>query len=348
LGDFSINIYLTLKFSLLRQYYFASKYLSFGFFLIRSACSLTKNLSSLKSTFSWEYLKKKAPNNPKTFNEKILYRMAYDRNELFKIISDKILVRNYVSEIIGEQYLTKLYASAESLNDIKFETLPETFVAKVNHGSGGLLGVWNGTPKNVSLPTKSKEIRWARYWVHPEKFNKDCALKMFDYWLNSDYGSQSLRTPEWAYQNMDRRILIEETLINEKGGLATQLNFWVFNGKVRMISVAGRNDAGHHTFAFFTQGWEQIQMQVFIKKLYPTSSPVPDKPDNLLQMIEVTELLSGNLDFVRVDLYNIEQRIVFGEMTVYPSAGECAYIPKKWTETLGSWWELNPMMSSHE
>jgi hypothetical protein len=89
-------------------------------------------------------------------------------------------------------------------------------------------------------------------------------------------------------------------------------------------------------------------MQVFIKKLYPTSSPVPAKPDNLLQMIEVAELLSGNLDFVRVDLYNIEKRIVFGEMTLYPSAGECAYIPKIWTETLGSWWELNPMMSSHE
>ena len=64
-------------------------------------------------------------------------------------------------------------------------------------------------------------------------------------------------------------------------------------------------------------------------------------------MIEVAELLSGNLDFIRVDLYNINERIVFGEMTLYPTAGECVYIPKVWTETIGSWWNLDLEMSSH-
>jgi len=274
--------------------------------------------------------------------------MAYDRNELFKIISDKLLVRNYVRDIIGEQYLTKLYASAENLNDINMDTLPESYVAKVNHGSGGLLGVWSGTPKGISLPTDTKEIRWARYWVHPENFNKDLALKMFDFWIKSDYGTQSLRSPEWAYQNMERRILIEETLLDDKGGLATQLNFWVFSGKVRMISVAGRDDLGHHTFAFFTKDWVRIEMTIFIKKIYKTTSPVPLKPENLLQMIKVAEQLSGNLDFVRVDLYSIQERIVFGEMTLYPTAGECVYIPKIWTETMGSWWNLDLKMSSYE
>ncbi len=315
--------------------------------MISSPLKLTANSISRKSAFSWEYLRKKATKHPTTFNEKILFRMAYDRNELFKIISDKLLVRNYVRDVIGEQYLTKLYASVENLNEINLDTLPESYVAKVNHGSGGLLGVWSGTPKEISLPADTKEIRWARYWVHPENFNKDLALKMFDYWINSDYGSQSLRTPEWAYQNMERRILIEETLLDDKGRLATQLHFWVFSGKVRMISVAGRDETGQHTFAFFTKDWAQIEMTIFIKRLYQTTSPVPEKPKNLSQMIEVAELLSGNLDFIRVDLYNINERIVFGEMTLYPTAGECVYIPKVWTETIGSWWNLDLEMSSH-
>ena len=294
------------------------------------------------------HLRKLATKTPKTFNEKVFYRMAYDRNDLFKIIADKLLVRNYVRDVIGEQYLTKLYDSVKNFNDIRWDILPESFVAKVNHGSGGMLGVWNGIPKEISLPAKSKEIKWARYWVHSENFDKDLALKIFEYWLSSDYGSQSLRTPEWAYRNMERRILIEETLIDDMGRLATQLQFWVFNGKTRMIAISGRNDEGGHTMAFFTSDWEQIQMQVFLKKLYQTTTPLPLKPNNLFQLIKVAEQLSGNLDFVRVDLYNLRERIVFGEMTLYPSAGECVYIPKIWNETLGSWWNTNLNTAPHE
>ena len=242
--------------------------------------------------------------NPSTYCEKIV-RMKLNDDPRFCRLSDKIEVRDYVAEKVGETYLTKLYATTHDPNAVDWASLPPSFVVKASHsgGSQGVMIVHDKTTEDVELLVKSC---------------KSALAEKFGYWTNESW-----------YRRIKPRLLIEELLNCGNGEIPLDFKFHCFNGKCNFIQV----DVGRftrHTRAFYSPDWE-IQDFTFN---YPQATPTP-APHNLTEMIEIAEKLADGFGFVRVDLYSLPTRVVFGEMTFAPESGWCKFQPKEWDKKLG-------------
>jgi hypothetical protein len=289
---------------------------------------------------SYSYLKKRAEINPINFNKKILHRMAFDRNPIFPMLTDKITVRDYVKERVGTNLLIPALAICDSVSHLNWQELPQEFVCKVSHGSGGLIGVDKNVDGNSELPIEIRRLSWQRFWVNPERFNPTSAEAMLKKWLSVSYEWMPGRSPEWAYAGLKPRIIVEELLIGPDSKISTQTQFYVFDGKVRLILKAGRNNDGKRTMNFYSLDWESLPVWfVGGSRFEHADSPQP-KPLNLSSMISIAECLGEGLDFVRVDLYDLGAGIRFGEMTLYPSAGESFLHPHNFNLELGLNWKL--------
>lgn len=245
--------------------------------------------------------------NLKTFNEKIQWLKLFDHNNLYTILADKYLVREYVKDKIGEQYLTKLYNVWDSANLIDFDQLPEQFVLKTNHASG----------TNIICSNKNAlgEI--------------DLVVKKLNKWLKIDY---HLLGKEWAYKNIKRKIICEELLTMPNGEDLVDYKFMCFNGKCEYIFIcSNRYSENGLNVDFYDTKWEKQPFQ----RHYPNSNIVHKRPNCLDKMIELANKLSESIPFVRVDFYLIENRIVFGEMTLYPGSGFEEFTPFEWDEKIG-------------
>jgi hypothetical protein len=289
---------------------------------------------------SYLYLKKRAESNPINFNKKILHRMAFDRNPLFPTLTDKIAVRNYVEERVGTNLLIPALAICDSVSHLNWQQLPREFVCKVSHGSGGLIGVDKNVDKDSELPVETRRLSWQRYWVNPERFNPASAEAMLKKWLSVSYEWVPGRSPEWAYAGLRPRIIVEELLIGPDSKISTQTQFYVFDGKVKLILNAGRNNDGKRTMNFYSLDWQNLPVWFFGGSKFEQAENPQPKPLNLSSMISIAECLGEGLDFVRVDLYDLGTEIRFGEMTLYPSAGEPFLHPHNFNLELGMHWKL--------
>ena len=294
--------------------------------------------------FSYEYLRNRAKKNPISFNDKIIFRMAYDRNPIFPILADKLAVRNYVKDCVGEEYLIPTLAVTDAPRLIDWEKLPNEFVCKVNHGSGGLIGVHFGVENEASLPSNFDLLKWQRYWVNPEKFNQSSASGMLSKWMSMNYEWQAGRSPEWAYKNIKPAIIIEKLLMNDNSTIALQTQLYVFNGRVRLIRIAGRNKDGSRTMTYFTPSWEFLPVGYTDGNKFLQPNPLIKKPKLLPELVSIAEALASNLDFARVDLFDLGNEVKFGEITIYPSAGEGFWSPRDFSFELGSYWDLDLSM----
>ena len=294
--------------------------------------------------YSYKYLRKRAGSEPVTFNEKILFRMAFDRNPVFSLVSDKLAVRKYVKDRVGESFLIPTLAIAASPLEIEWESLPNNFVCKVTHGSGGLIGVYERVEKEVLLPNNFDSLKWQRYWVNPEKFSQISASGMLSKWMSMNYEWQPGRSPEWAYKNIKPFIIVEKLLTNNQSKIALQTQLYVFDGQVKLIRKAGRKPDGTRTMTYFTPAWEHIPVTFSdSRKSLETDGPT-QKPRLLADLISVAEALAKDLDFARVDLFDLGEEIKFGEITIYPSAGEGFWSPRNFSAELGTHWNLDLLM----
>lgn len=207
-------------------------------------------------------------------------------------LTDKIKVRNYVKERIGEQHLTNLYGVWDNVNDIDFSKLPDKFVLKTNNGCG----------TNIIIRNKTSEL----------EINK--IKHQLKNWLNYPYASLSGQP---HYSLIEPKILAEEFLIQngEKDMLPYDYKFFCFNGEPQFILYyEGRKLNGHITpNMVFDLDWNPLKEKVN----HPTNHDVP-RPISLKEMIEISRKLSKGHDFVRIDLYEINGKPVFGEMTFTP------------------------------
>ena len=237
--------------------------------------------------------------NPQTFNEKIQWLKLYDRNPLKTKLADKYEVRGWVKEKIGEEYLIPLLGVWDSFDDIDFAKLPDKYVLKCNHGCGQHFIVKN-----------------------KKKFNKKFAKKKFNKWLNKNWAYNA--GLELQYENIKPRIIAEE-FIESKEGLV-DYKLWCFDGKVKYIQyISDRNKYCEYQMAFFDRDWKK---QSFISNHVIIEDEVK-KPENLDKLIEVAEVLSKDFQFVRVDLYILDNGdIKFGEMTFTPGSGVLNWQPK--------------------
>lgn len=287
-----------------------------------------------------EYRLKKLANNPKTFGQHLLFKMAFERNALRAQVSDKLIAKEYAASKIGSEYIPKVFASAKNANDLFNNQLPTECVFKVNHGSGGIIIRSEFVSTNEILPNVTKYMGWKRFKVHPDKFDQEKAKLHLDYWLRLNYAYWPGRLPEWTYENINRRCFVEELIIDEHGRLPNDYRFYTFNGETKIIGVDSYDEFGNKSVKHFYPDWRPIDARLKAGRKWLTESQkLPNRPRNLDAMLEISSKLGAEFDWIRVDLYSVSNKIYFGELTNFPTAGQGKYSPSFLDTYLGKFFK---------
>lgn len=265
----------------------------------------------LKGMFRGEFQKKLNLNNPQTFNEKIQWLKLYDRKPEYTKMVDKYEAKKYVAERIGEEYIIPTLGIWDKFEDIDFESLPNQFVLKCTHDSGGL----------VICKDKSR-------FDKKEAKNKieSCLKRNFYY-----YGR------EWPYKNVKPRIIAEQYMEDNSSKDLKDYKFFCFGGKVKCFKVDFDRFIEHHANYFDESG----HILNFGEAAYPPKfdANIP-LPKNIELMEELAEKLSQNIPFLRADFYDLNGKVYFGELTFYPASGFGKFTDVTWDEQLGKWIKL--------
>lgn len=276
--------------------------------IILRAMHMLSDKAYLKLRFRILMGKKLNLENPQTFNEKLQWLKLYDRkNEYVKMV-DKHLVKAYVAEKIGEEYIIPTLGVWDSFEKIDFDSLPEKFVLKCTHDSGGLVIC---TDKSTFDKEKAKS-----------KIEK--CLKTNYYWHGR----------EWAYKNVQPRIIAEQYMEDTQTGELRDYKFFTFNGECKLLFIASERQSKEETkFDFFDMDFNHLD----IRNGHPNAENTPQKPQNFELMKELAQKLSKGISHLRVDFYEVDGRVYFGELTFSHWSGMTKFEPEEWDFTLGSW-----------
>lgn len=275
------------------------------------------DIKYLKKIYYERFGKELNLEHPKTFNEKLQWLKLYDRKPEYIIMVDKYLVRQYVAETIGAEYLIPLLGVWDDPGKIDFDVLPNQFVLKCNHNSG--------TGLCICMDKNKLNFKKVRRNLHK-------GLKQ-DYYLVGR---------EWPYKDVPRKIIAEKYMEeNRENSVNTGLmdyKFMCFNGKVKCSFVCSDRftKQGLHV-TFFDRDWNIMPFE----RHYPAVKTGLPKPKTYEKMVELAEILSRNIPFVRVDFYEVNEKIYFGELTLYPGCGMEEFTPEEWDYILGSWIDLS-------
>lgn len=250
--------------------------------------------------------------NPKTYSEKLQWLKIYDRQLQYTEMVDKYKVKDYVASIIGHEYIIPTIGVWDKFEDIDFENLPQQFVLKCTHDSGGLVICRDKNTLNIE---KAKR-----------KINK-CLKHNFFY-----------AQREWPYKNVVPRIIAETYMEDEKDRELRDYKFFCFDGKVKALFIAtDRETEGEETkFDFFDENFNHLNFT----NGHPNSINLPHKPHQFELMKELAEKLSVNIPQVRVDFYEVNGKVYFGEMTFFHWSGMTPFEPEEWDYKFGSWIKL--------
>ena len=248
---------------------------------------------------------------PKTFNEKLQWLKLYDRKDIYTTMVDKYEAKKYVSNIIGEKYIIPTLGIYDKFEDIDFDNLPNQFVIKPTHTSGDIFICKDKT-----------------------KIDKNKLKKIVEKWLKRNY---YYLHREWVYKNVKPRIIIEKYMIDNLKKELNDYKFMCFDGKVKCSFVCSdRHSKNGLHIDFFDLDWNKMPFQ----RHYPKSLEDIPKPHNYRLMIELSEKLSEKIPFIRVDFYEINKMVYFGELTFYPGSGFEEFTPEKYDEILGNMIEI--------
>ncbi len=249
--------------------------------------------------------------HPKRYNEKLQWLKLHDRNPLYTRMVDKYEAKHYVAEIIGEQYIIPTLGVWNAVEEIDWDSLPDQFVLKCTHDSGGL--VICKDKKNLDIEAAKIKLRRS---------------------LNTDY---YLLGREWPYKNVPRRIIAEQYMEDSKTKELRDYKFFCFNGVVKVLFVATeRQNRKEPYFDFFDDNYRHLEL----KHGHENSPIVPEKPSSFARMKELAEQISKGFLHLRVDFYEIDNKPYVGELTFYHHNGIVPFIPDKWDYIFGSWLKL--------
>lgn len=245
---------------------------------------------------------------PKTFNEKIQWLKLYDRNPTYSKMVDKYEAKNYVENKIGKEYIIPTLGVWEEFDKINFSELPNQFVLKTTHDSGG------------GVIVKDKD-----------KMNLVKTKKIIEDSLNNNY---YLQGREWPYKNVKHRIIAEKYMVDESGYELKDYKFFCFNGIAKVMFIASdRQNTNEETkFDFFDMEFNHLPFT----NGHPNSNKIIIKPKSFEKMKKLAEILSEGIPQVRIDFYDINGNIYFGEMTFSHWSGFVPFIPDEWDYRLGS------------
>lgn len=282
--------------------------------LRRSLQWLTPYLMSdeafIKRTYNKRVGRELNLDNPKTLNEKIQWLKFNWRDDRVPVCADKYGVREYIKAEIGNDILNELYGVYDRVDEIDIDALPDAFVLKANHGCN-----WN-------IICKDKN-----------KMNWDKELKIIDTWLHLNYFWSGR---EWMYKSIQPKIICEKYFSEEDGAPPRDYMFFCFNGEPYYIFVSLEID-GEFKADCYDVSWNKTE----ISSHFPTSDIIIPKPHNLDKMLEISRKLSKPFPLLRVDLYEVDQKIIFGEMTFSPGNGMERFSPLGTDEMLGDLLDLS-------
>lgn len=248
---------------------------------------------------------------PKTFNEKIQWLKLYDRNPTYSKMVDKYEAKNYVENKIGKEYIIPTLGVWEEFDKINFSELPNQFVLKTTHDSGGVVIV------------KDKD-----------KMNLVKTKKIIEDSLNNNY---YLQGREWPYKNVKHRIIAEKYMVDESGYELKDYKFFCFNGNAEVMFMATDRSGEEETkFDFFDMDFNHLDL----RNGHPNSTRKLEKPERFEEMAALAEKISEGLPHARVDLYNINGKLYFGEVTFFHWSGLKPFEPEKWDKIFGDWFML--------
>lgn len=249
--------------------------------------------------------------NPVTFNEKVQWLKLNDHNPLYVQLVDKYAVREYIAKKIGNQFLIPLIGKWSKVEDIDFDKLPNEFVLKCNHDSGGIV---------ICKDKKTLDINSAKKKLEDH-------LKRNHYYMSR----------EWAYKNVIPCIICEKYMVDNKTQDLRDYKFFCFNGEPKFIQVDFNRFAGHKR-NLYTLDWKLIDITI---KCPNDPNANIEKPANLNEMIEVAKELSKGLPEVRIDLYSVNDKTYFGELTLYHGGGIEKFSSDEFAQEMGSWIDLS-------
>ncbi len=253
--------------------------------------------------------------NPRTYTEKIQWLKLHDRRPEYPPLADKSLVKEFVKNTIGEEYLIPTLVVWDKAEDIDFDILPDAFVLKCTHDSGGML----------ICRDKSR-------------LDREQAIARMDTLLRKSFFSINR---EWVYKNITPRIIAEPYMEDSRTGELRDYKFFCFDGVPKLMFVASeRQKPDTDTkFDFFDMDYNHLDLI----NGHPNAAVPPERPENFERMKILAAKLSRNIPHVRVDFYEVDGKVYFGELTFYHFSGSVPFQPESWDETIGSWLTLPPM-----
>ena len=237
--------------------------------------------------------------NPKTYNEKLNWLKLHDKNPIYTRIVDKFEAKEYVKDIIGDQYIIPTLGVWDNFDDIDFDELPQQFVLKCTHDSEGLVIV------------KDKD-----------KLDKEMAKNKIESALKQNFFYIGR---EWPYKNVKPRIIAEKYMEDHIDGELRDYKFFCFDRASDNVK-----------FDYFDLNFNHLD----IKQKYPHAEQPLRKPVTFEKMIELSKVLSKGFPHVRVDFYEVDGQLYFGELTFYHFSGFMPFEPNKWDKIFGDWIKL--------
>ncbi len=291
-----------------------SKYFSIVYLLNGFLKKISPFIKYDKLYLSWRYFiifgKRINWKNPQTYNEKLQWLKIYDRNPLYAIMADKYLVKDYVAKILGNEYIIPTIGVWDRPEDIDWETLPEQFVLKCNHNSGTGMVIC----KDKSQLDITKVVVGLKRGLKENYF---------------------IYNREWPYKNIPRKIIAEKFMVDEKYGELRDYKFFCFDGEVKFMFIATNRSQGEHAvrFDFFDADFNHLK----VLHGHPNADIKPEKPSLFEEMKVIAAKLSKDIPSSRIDLYEINGKIFFGEITFSHWGGFMPFEPEEWDKKFGDY-----------
>lgn len=249
--------------------------------------------------------------NPSTFNEKLNWLKLHDRKLIYSTMVDKYEAKEFITSRVGDEYVIPTYGIWERFEDINFDELPNQFVLKTTHDSGGV------------VICKDKE-----------HLNFESARKKLERSLHTSY-YQLYR--EWPYKNVKPRIIAEAYLVDEHGGSLRDYKFYTFNGEPRLFCInTNREGKGGLKVDYFDMNRNVLDFTWG----FPHPDERADFPKGLDTMIQLSRKLSKDTFQLRVDFYESMGRVYCGELTLFDGGGFEPLEPQEWDYKLGQYIKL--------
>lgn len=267
----------------------------------------------LKLLFRYRTGKKLNLKEPQTFNEKLQWLKLNDRKKTYTKMVEKYDAKEYVSNIIGKEYIIPTIGVYDKFDEIDFKNLPNQFVIKCTHDSGGIV---------ICKNKKELDIESAK-----KKINKS---------LNKNFFYHGR---EWPYKNIKPRIIVEKFMKDDKYSSMRDYKFFCFNGKPEIMYLSeGLEDHSTAGMSFFDMNFKLLPLK---RKDYHELNYNVEKPKNFEKMKKFAEMLSKDIPHIRVDFYEINGKLFFGELTFYTCSGFVPFEPEEWDYKLGKMINLN-------